>query len=283
MLADGAIDFESLQTLIESQLGDGVEGFVACGTTGEASTLTAPERDRVIGFVVKQVAGRVPVIAGTGGQSPEATLDAQKRAQAEGADFGLVVTPFYNRPNQAGLLAHMRKVATESSLPFILYNVPSRTGADLKADSVVALAQEPNIIGIKDATGDILRPLQWATEIKKPFAILSGDDASLCPFMWMGGTGVISVVSHLCPRAMRRMLGAVSARDPKAAQAIAHGLIPWCRDLFAEPNPIVVKAALSLLGLCRPALRLPLVPLEEYQMVPLRTLMAGRQALEQTS
>lgn len=255
---DGAVDLGALDALVEWQLAQGIEGFIPCGTTGEASTLSDAERDAVVGCVVKRCAGRVPVIAGTGTNDTRSTIVNQKRAHDAGATHTLVVTPFYNKPTPEGLVRHYHAVAEASSLGIVLYNVPGRTGCDLKPDTVAKIAKHPRILGIKEATGDLDRVTLLRRETRTDFVLLSGDDLTTLPFVLLGGDGVISVVSNVAPRDMSDMVRAALAGDVTRSRALHDKLRDLHVGLFFESNPIPTKAALALQGRMRDACRLPL-------------------------
>ena len=257
---DGTVDTGALDALVAQQLAAKIDGLVPCGTTGEAATLTADERDLVLSRVVQAVAGRIPVVAGTGSNSTAATILAQRRALDLGASHGLVVTPYYNRPTAEGLYAHYAAVAEATPLPLLAYNVPSRTGCDLTAAVWQRLASSPRIVGFKEASGDLTR-LPALRAASADAALLSGDDLTCAAFVLLGGDGVISVLSNLLPAAMVALVAAARAGalvPVRAAQARLAGLMA---DLFRTPNPVPIKAALALRGDIQEIYRLPLVPL----------------------
>ena len=259
---DGAIDEPALRALVEMQIAGGIDGLVACGSTGETPTLTLDEYARVIGIVVAQAAGRVPVMAGTGTNDTASTLDRTHIAQRAGASAALIVMPYYNRPTQEGLYQHIRYVAERSDLPVVLYNVPGRTGSDIQPATVARLALLETVIGIKEASGDVDRASEIVRRTDPAFAVLSGDDSLTLPIMSVGGRGVISVVGNIVPRAMRDLTADALAGDFERARTIHHELLDLCAAMFVETNPVPVKAAAELLGLAISEVRLPLVPLE---------------------
>lgn len=259
---DGAIDEPALRALVEMQIAGGIDGLVACGSTGETPTLTLDEYARVIGIVVAQAAGRVPVMVGTGTNDTASTLDRTHIAERAGASAALIVMPYYNRPTQEGLYQHIRYVAERSDLPVVLYNVPGRTGSDIQPATVARLAPLETVIGIKEASGDVDRASEIVRRTDPAFAVLSGDDSLTLPIMSVGGRGVISVVGNIVPRAMRDLTAAALAGDFTNARAIHHELLDLCAAMFVETNPVPVKAAAELLGLATSEVRLPLVPLE---------------------
>ncbi len=260
---DGQIDEPALRGLVERQIAGGVSGLVPCGTTGEAPTLTANEWDRVVATVVETVAGRVPVVAGTGSNSTAATIERTRRARTLGADGALVVTPYYNRPTQEGLYQHFTAIAAAVDLPFVLYNVPGRTGVNLLPETVVRLAEIPGIVGIKEASGSLDQASQIVNEASKEFVVLSGDDSLTLPIAGVGGRGVISVVSNIAPEAVSALTTACLAEDFTRGREIHLALVDLCRAMFVETSPVPVKAAAALLGYCTPEVRLPLAPLSD--------------------
>jgi 4-hydroxy-tetrahydrodipicolinate synthase len=273
MLPRGAVDWGALDRLVEVQIDQGISGLCACGTTAEAATLDEAERDAVILRVVKAARGRVPVLAGTGHNSTRMTIAAQQRAQALGADFGLVVTPYYNKPTPQGLLAHYEAVAQASTLPIIMYNVPSRTGCDMQADIIAQLSQMPQIQGIKEATGQLSRLDGLRAHVDSSFALLSGDDASSCAFVLMGGDGAISVASNVVPKAMSTLMTEARQGNAQAARDQHDALVALFDILFVESNPIVVKAAMALQKQLTEAFRLPLCGMQAANRNKLEAVM----------
>lgn len=256
------IDWPALERLIEQQLEQGIDALCICGTTAESATLRAEEREAIISRAVKTVRGRVPVIAGTGSNSTHASCLAQNKAHALGADYGLVVTPYYNKPTPSGLAAHYQAVAKSCTMPLIIYNVPARTGCDIRPETIIQLSQIDNIVGVKEATGDITRVAALRNHIQKPFALLSGDDATACAFTLMGGDGVISVTSNLAPQAMADLIHAAQALDVIKAREHHNKLQDLFDVLFVEANPIPVKAAMAMRQLLQETYRLPLCPMQ---------------------
>src|SRR5688572_27195775 len=256
---DGRVDYDALAKLVEWQIESGIDGLVAVGTTGESATLDVKEHVDVIAHVVKIAAGRVPVIAGAGGNATTEALELTRASESAGADALLHVTPYYNRPSQEGLYRHFEAVAKATKLPIILYNVPTRTACDMLCDVVVRLAQFDNIIGIKDATGNLVRGSELVARCGDRITILSGDDGTTFPLYAVGARGVISVVSNVAPQPMSDMWDAVKAGDWDRARKRHHELRVMNGLLFAEPSPAPTKAALSILGRCTVDVRLPLV------------------------
>ena len=268
MTPDGAVDWEAYGRLIEWHIASGTDGIVTMGTTGESPTLDVDEHNEVVSFTVKTVAGRVPVIAGTGGNSTAEAIALTQHARDVGADVSLQVVPYYNKPTQEGLYQHFKAIAEAVNMPMWLYNVPGRTVADLKNDTVLRLAQIPNIVGLKDATGDIARAIDLLRRLPeavgyKEFAVYSGNDDSALALMLVGGTGVISVTANLMPREMHEMASAAVAGNVAVARAINNRLMPLHQQLFCEPNPVAPKWALYRMGRIGPGIRLPLTALSE--------------------
>jgi 4-hydroxy-tetrahydrodipicolinate synthase len=256
----GKVDFDGLAKLVDWQIEQGVDGIVAVGTTGESATLDVPEHVAVIAACVKAAKGRVPVVAGAGGNATSEALELTKASEDAGADALLHVTPYYNRPSQEGLFRHFEAIAKATKLPIILYNVPTRTACDLLTETVVRLADFDNIIGIKDATGNLVRGSELVAKVGDKLTILSGDDGTAFPLYACGARGVISVVSNVAPRAMSDMWDAVKAGDWARAKQRHFELRVLNAMLFFEPSPAPTKAALSILGRCTLDVRLPLVP-----------------------
>ncbi|MFH1814631.1 MAG: 4-hydroxy-tetrahydrodipicolinate synthase [Pseudomonadota bacterium] len=261
MHEDGSLDYPRLRGLIDFHIAQGTDGIVIVGTSGESPTVDVDEHCELIRVTVEQAAGRIPVIAGTGANSTAEAIELALRAKAMGVDACLTVVPYYNKPTQEGLYRHFRAQAEAVDVPFILYNVPGRTVADLANDTTLRLAEIPNIVGIKDATGNLDRGVELINRAPKGFALYSGDDASTCAFILMGGHGCISVTANVAPRLMHEMNAAALAADAVKARALNAKLTGLHRQLFCEANPIPVKWAVQQLGLIGPSLRLPLTEL----------------------
>ena len=265
MREDGVVDQDSLAALIEFHVSQGTDAIVAVGTTGESATLDEAEHCAVIRDVVELARGRIPVIAGTGANSTTEAITLTRCAREAGADACLLVTPYYNKPTQEGLYQHFRAVAEAVPIPQILYNVPGRTACDLLPETVERLCRTSNIVGIKEATGDLERARDILDRCGETLDLYSGDDATAREVILLGGRGVISVTANVAPALMREMATAALAGDRDKAQAIDARLAALHRDLFVESNPIPVKWALSEMGMIPPGIRLPLTPLaEEY-------------------
>ena len=258
MESDGSVDWESLRGLIEFHIREGTDGIVAVGTTGESATLDEDEHCEVIRFTVETVKGRVPVIAGTGANSTKEAIQLTRKAKEVGADACLLVTPYYNKPTQEGLYLHYRAIAEAVDIPQILYNVPGRTGCDMLTETVVRLSKVPNIIGVKEATGDLGRAKAILDQADSSFLLYSGDDATAGAFCLLGGHGVISVTANVAPRHMHDLCAAARNRDVARVEAIDAKLQGLHKDLFIESNPIPVKWALAEMGLIKEGIRLPL-------------------------
>ena len=257
----GAVDEDALRNLVEDQIANGVDGIVPVGTTGESPTLSFEEHVRVIEIVVKAVAKRVPVIAGTGANATSEAIELSLAAKKLGADGMLQVTPYYNKPSQDNLIRHFKAVVEACPLPTILYNVPGRTGCDLLPETIAQLAQVPNIVGVKEATGSALRATQVLARVPSNFVVLSGDDATAFPLFALGGKGVISVVSNVAPADMAAMWDAAAAGRWDRARELHYKLLPLSEGLFIESNPVPVKSALAMMGRIADELRPPLYPL----------------------
>ncbi|MBA5639646.1 4-hydroxy-tetrahydrodipicolinate synthase [Duganella sp. LX20W] len=261
MHADGSLDFPGLNKLIDWHIAEGTDGIVIVGTTGESATVTVEEHCALIKAAVEHTNGRIPIIAGTGGNSTAEAIELTRYAKEAGADAALLVVPYYNRPTQEGMYQHFKAIAEAVDLPIILYNVPGRTVADMSNETILRLAAIPNIVGVKDATGNIGRGLDLLRLAPKSFAVYSGDDPSAMALMLAGGKGNISVTANVAPRAMHEMCKAAMEGDIAKAVEINNKVFPLHQKLFIEPNPVPVKWALAEMGMMPAGIRLPLVPL----------------------
>ena len=261
MREDGALDFEAYRRLIDWHVAEGTNAIVAVGTTGESPTVDPEEHGELIRVAVDAVKGRIPVIAGTGGNSTAEAIELTRYAKSVGATASLQVVPYYNKPTQEGLYRHFRRIAESVDIPIVLYNVPSRTVADLANDTTVRLAEIPGIVGLKDATSDIARAADLLKRLPARFALYSGNDDTALALMLLGGHGVISVTANVVPRQMSEMCKAALGGDLSRARAINNQLLALHTQLFVEPNPIAVKWALAKMGRIAGGIRLPLVPL----------------------
>ena len=270
---NGEVDVEALENLVEFQIGQGIHGLVPCGTTGETPSMSEAEDRLVIGTVVRVANGRVPVIAGTGSNSTDMAIKYTRMAEEEGADGSLQVSPYYNKPTQEGLYRHFAAIAESTSLPIVLYNIPGRTSVTVSAETTARLAEIPNIVGTKEAT----HSMDMASDIRrlcgKEFDILSGDDSLTLPLMSLGGRGVISVAANVAPAVVSDMVNALLEGDFERGRELHYDLLPLCRALFIETNPIPVKTAASILGLCSDEMRLPMIPLAGENLDTLRRVM----------
>jgi 4-hydroxy-tetrahydrodipicolinate synthase len=258
--AGGGVDRSALERLVRWQIARGIHGLVPCGTTGEAATLTDDEQRQVIETVARVAEGRVPVVAGCGSNDTRRTVEAARRATAAGADALLVVSPYYNKPNRSGMLAHFRAVAEATALPVVVYNVPGRTGQNLGAELTLELAGVPGIVGVKEASGDLQQIAAILAGRPERFAVLSGDDALTLPTVALGAEGVISVVSNEAPAEMAALVEAALVGDLPGARALHYRLRPLMEANFRESNPVPVKVGMALLGLCEERVRAPLGP-----------------------
>ena len=274
---DGKIDELRLRQLVDQQIAAGIDGLVPCGTTGESPTLDHEEHNHVIELVVKFAAKRCAVIAGTGSNSTAEAVFMTQYAKKVGADASLQVAPYYNKPTQAGLYAHFRAIAEQADIPLILYNIPGRCGVDIANDTIARLRRDlpKHIVGLKEATGVVDRVSQLRALVDRDFCILSGDDSLTLPMMSVGAVGVISVVSNMLPRELTEMTHAALKGDFERAGRIHAKLFPLFKDLFCETNPIPLKAAMAMMGLCEETYRLPLVPMGDANRAQLKkTLLA---------
>jgi 4-hydroxy-tetrahydrodipicolinate synthase len=261
---NGALDEEAYRTLVRQQLAGGTAALVPMGTTGESMTMSPAERIRAVRMVVEEARGKGPVIAGAGSNSTAETVEAMARVREAGGDGALVVTPYYNKPNQAGLLEHYRACArAHPGFPIVVYNVPGRTAGDILPDTLARLCELPEIVAVKEATGNMARAVELREKCGDRLILLSGDDFTVAPFIACGGEGVISVSSNVAPRMMADLVEAARRGDRARAVELQTAMNPLHRLLFIEPNPIPVKWALHLMGMFGPEIRLPLVPLGE--------------------
>jgi len=274
-----AVDWSALKRLVDWHIEQGTDSIVAVGTTGESATLSVAEHAQVIGVVVEQAAGRVPIIAGTGANSTSEAIVLTQAAADSGADACLLVTPYYNKPTQQGLYLHYKAIAEAVDIDQILYNVPGRTACDMLPETVLRLSSIENIIGIKEATGDLDRARQLIAERPAGFAIYSGDDATARELMLMGGNGDISVTANVAPKLMAQMCAAALAGDAARAASLDTKLCALHRDLFVEANPIPVKWAVAELGLLSNVLRLPMTPLSASHHERVRAAMRSAELI----
>lgn len=270
---DGRVDEDGLKRLIRFGIDGGVSGFVPCGTTGESPTLSHEEHNRVVELTVKEVAGQVKVIAGTGSNSTEEAIGLTKHAKDVGADACLMVSPYYNKPTQEGLYRHYKKVAETVDIPIVVYNIQGRTAVNIENHTMERLSHVPNIVGVKEASGNILQMSEVIRLCGSNFDVLSGDDQMTFPLMALGGKGVISVVTNIVPQKMSAMAKSMLDGDIDAGRAAHFEIFELCQAMFIETNPIPVKAALALMGKIELEFRLPLCPPSEANLAKLRGVL----------
>ncbi len=270
---DGRVDEVKVRELVEFHIKNGTDVLVPCGTTGESPTLSHDEHRRVIELAIQTVNKRIPVVAGTGSNSTAEAIDLTRFAKNAGADGALVVLPYYNKPTQQGLIAHCRAIADAVELPLILYNIPGRTGINMLPETLAALADHPNIVGMKEATGNLEQMTHDIVLCGAKLSFLSGDDTLTLPLMAVGGKGVISVVANIVPRDVADLTRAFLSGDWKRARDIHLKLFPLCQAMFLETNPIPVKTAMALMGMIGGELRMPLCPMSEANLSKLKAAM----------
>jgi 4-hydroxy-tetrahydrodipicolinate synthase len=270
---DGAVDEKAFQELVDWQIKEGTDGLVPCGTTGESPTLSHDEHKRVVELCIEAARGRVPVIAGTGSNSTDEAIDLTRHAQKAGADAALIVLPYYNKPTPEGQYQHYKAIHDATDIPIIIYNVPPRSAVDMTIETMARLAKLPRIVGVKDATADLARPIRTMLAIDKEFCMLSGEDGTALPFLAQGGVGCISVTSNVAPRLTAEMHKAWREGDLKHAMKINERLMPVNDALFCETSPGPVKYAAKLLGRASDELRLPLAPIAEASREKVRAAL----------
>jgi len=277
---NGRVDEDAYRQLVDWQIRQGIDGIVPCGTTGESATLSHKEHARVIDIAVDEAGGRVPVIAGAGSNNTAEAIRLTRHAKEAGADGALLITPYYNKPTQEGLYQHYKKIAEESKFPLVLYNVPGRTGVNLLPTTVARLAEIPDVVALKEATGDLKQVSEVLELCGERITVLSGDDFTILPLLSLGGRGVISVVSNVLPADTVALVRSFRDGDLATARALHFKLMPLTRALFVETNPVPAKTALSLMGRIPLELRLPLVPLHDASLALLQQALLGCGALE---
>ena len=271
------VDEDAYRKLVEWQIEQGIDGLVPCGTTGESATLSHEEHKQVIKICVDQAKGRVPVLAGAGSNNTREAIDLTRYAKEAKADGALLITPYYNKPTPNGLVAHFKAIAQDVSMPFVVYNVPGRTGLNVQAHTMARLYNEiPEVVGVKEASGDLKQIAEIVEACGPEFSVLSGEDFTVLPLMAVGGHGVISVASNIAPKMMADMCRAFRAGEQNKALGLSLELLPLCRGMFLETNPIPVKTALSMMGMMDLELRLPLVPLLPENETALKTLLTDK-------
>lgn len=273
MNQDGSINYEQLHDLIDWHIENGTDGIVAVGTTGESATLPVEEHLAVIEATVKHVNKRVPVIAGTGANNTVEAIALSKAAEQAGADYTLSVVPYYNKPSQEGIYQHFKAIAEATSIPMVIYNVPGRTVVSMSNDTILRLAKIPNIVGVKEASGNIGNNIELINSVPEGFVVLSGDDPTGLPFMLCGGHGVVTVAANVAPKLFADMCRAALEGDIATARRLNEQLTPIYNTMFCEPSPAAPKWGLSLLGKCEPHVRLPLVALTEAGQAKVRAAL----------
>lgn len=273
MNQDGSINYEQLHDLIDWHIENGTDGIVAVGTTGESATLPVEEHLAVIEATVKHVNKRVPVIAGTGANNTVEAIALSKAAEQAGADYTLSVVPYYNKPSQEGIYQHFKAIAEATSIPMVIYNVPGRTVVSMSNDTILRLAEIPNIVGVKEASGNIGNNIELINSVPEGFVVLSGDDPTGLPFMLCGGHGVVTVAANVAPKLFADMCQAALEGDIATARRLNEQLIPIYNTMFCEPSPAAPKWGLSLLGKCEPHVRLPLVALTKAGQAKVRAAL----------
>jgi 4-hydroxy-tetrahydrodipicolinate synthase len=274
--SEGEIDFNATETLVNYLIANGSDGLVVAGTTGESPTLTTEEKVSLFRFVVKIVDGRVPVIAGTGSNNTKASISLTKQAQEAGVDGVMLVTPYYNKPSQEGLVQHFETIAHSTTLPVMLYNIPGRSSVNMSVETIVRLSKIKNIVAVKDASGDLDAMTQIISKTSSDFALYSGDDGLTLPVLAIGGAGVVSVASHVIGNEMQEMINTFQNGNVLDAASAHRNLLPIMNALFAAPSPSPVKAALTIKGLQVGGVRLPMLPLNNEEIATLeRTLTSS--------
>jgi 4-hydroxy-tetrahydrodipicolinate synthase len=276
---NGKLDTAGLKRLVEFQIRNGTSGIVPCGTTGESATLSHDEHRQVIDLVIGAVDGRVPVIAGTGSNNTREAVALTRYAKKAGADAALVITPYYNKPTQKGLVAHFTEVAGAADIPLILYNVPGRTGVNMAAETVARLSEVRNIVGVKEASGNLAQICDILAMTPRTFCVLSGDDGLYFPMLALGAKGIISVVSNVAPRLMADLYDAFALGQVSRAREIHFRLWPLMQALFIETNPIPAKTALAMMGKIREEFRLPLCTMSDGNRKALAKVLSGLKIL----
>lgn len=271
--ANDKVDYEALGKLIEFQIKNGIKVLVPCGTTGESATLSYEEHDQVIKFCVQKAAKRVKILAGTGSNSTDEAITLTEYAKDAGADGALLITPYYNKPTQEGMYLHFKKIAETVDIPQILYNVPGRTGVNLLPETVIRLSKVKNIVGIKEASGNLEQVSQIVQKTDRNFSLLSGEDSLTFPILALGGQGVISVVANIIPKDIAEMIHAFEQGELEKARELHFQMFELMKAMFIETNPIPVKTAMGIMGLCSAEMRLPLSPLAEANIPKLKKVM----------
>lgn len=272
----GNLDEEGLYQNLMHQLEGGVDGLVPLGTTGEAPTLSREEQERVVNIVIKEAKGKLPIIVGTGSYSTKTTIENTLKAEEMGADYALIVSPYYNKPTQEGLYRHFTTIANATSLPIIVYNIQGRTGQNIQTDTLKRIADHPRIVGVKEASGSIAQigeVIEMIVHQRPDFCVLSGDDANTLPLMALGGHGIISVISNLVPKQVKALVQAIERGDYDLAREMHYQMMPLVRGAFLETNPMPIKAAMSFCGMAAGECRLPLCDLSAENQKKLHAIL----------
>lgn len=278
--ADGAVDEKAFQDFVQWQIDQGTDGLVPVGTTGESPTLTHDEHKRVVELCIEVAKGKVPVIAGSGSNSTHETIDLTRSAEKAGADAALLVMPYYNKPSQEGMYQHFKAVHDATDIPLVIYNIPGRSVVDMSVETMARLAELPRIVGVKDATADLARPLKTRLAVKSDFCQLSGEDATITAFLAQGGVGCISVTSNVAPALCAQLHDAWQAGDYATVWELRDRLMPLHDAMFCETSPAPVKYAASLLGKCQNVLRLPMIPVSPAAQEKVKAAMVSAGVLD---
>lgn len=272
---DGSLDEKALRKLVDFQIDQGISGLVPVGTTGESPTLTHQEHHQVIDIVIEQAAGRVPVIAGTGSNSTAEAVSLTQHAQKAGADYTLQVAPYYNKPSQEGFYRHFMTVAEEGGLPVVVYNIPGRSGKNIENETMLRLAEHPQIVGVKEASGSIAQIMNLCAAKPESFSVLSGDDNLGLPLMACGGDGIVSVASNIIPAEMEALVAALLGGEAARGRELHYKWLPLFKGMFLDTNPIPIKCACALMGMMEESYRLPLTPLSDENRRALNEIMSA--------
>jgi len=257
---DGSIDFDSYRAIINNQIAEGISGLLPVGTTGESPTLSHKENLQVVEEAIKIADGKIPVVAGTGSNSTKEAIDMTKIAHSMGATASLQVSPYYNKPTQEGLYRHFMTIADECNIPLLIYNIKGRSGVNIETETLLRMAKHENIRGVKEASGDIGQMMDVIQNRPKNFSVMVGDDNIAFPFTALGGDGVVSVISNIIPRTMEKLIKLTKAGKIEEARELHYKILPLCKGMFLETNPLPVKSAMSMMGICNEVYRLPLCP-----------------------
>ncbi|MGL1894450.1 MAG: 4-hydroxy-tetrahydrodipicolinate synthase [Spirochaetaceae bacterium] len=270
---DGSIDFDAYRSLIKNQIEQGISGLLPVGTTGESPTLTHQENLKVVEEAIKIADGKTPVVAGTGSNSTQEAIDMTKIAKTMGATASLQVTPYYNKPTQEGLYRHFMTIADQCDIPLLIYNIKGRSGVNIETETLLRMAKHDNIVGVKEASGDLGQMMDVILNRPKGFSVMVGDDNIAFPFVALGGDGVVSVISNIIPKKMEKLISLTKAGNLEEARKVHYDILPLCKAMFMETSPIPVKSALALIGKCKEVYRLPLCSPEDSTREKLKELL----------